>query len=110
MNPPLIEFVPVRSWHVFGTIRSNRGVIRFRVFDRRFFTLFDGDWFSTAWELAPAVRDAIFAYCEGRASDWGGGRTCLVINVLPDSADEVKHHLIRILTDPASWNLLEDAA
>lgn len=110
MNSPLVEFVPVRSWHVFSTIRSNREVIRFRVFDRHFFTLFDGDWFSTDWELAPAARDAIFAYCEGRASEWGGGKACLIIHALPKSKEELKHSLIRILTDPASWQRLENAA
>jgi hypothetical protein len=103
VNPPVIEFAPVRSWRRFNAIRSNREVIRFRVFDRSTFTVLDGDWFSTRWTLAPAARDAIFAYCEGRASQWGGGKACIVIDARPDSAEDLKRWLIRILDDPASW-------
>jgi hypothetical protein len=103
MNTPVIEFVPVRSWRVFSAIRSNNEVIRFRVLERSKFTLIDGDWFSTRWELAPAAYEAISAHCGGRASEWGGGRACVIIHARPDSAEELKRFLIRILNDPASW-------
>jgi len=103
MNSPRIEFVSVRSWPAFDEVRSNNEAVRFRVLERRKFTLLDADWFSTRWELAPAARDAIFAYCEGGASEWGGGKTCLVLHAPPESAYEMKRYLARTLSDPASW-------
>jgi len=103
MNSPRIEFVLVRSWPAFDEVRSNNEAVRFRVRERRKFTLLDADWFSTPWELAPAARDAVFAYCEGRATEWGGGKACLVLHARPESADELKRFLTRTLSDPASW-------
>jgi hypothetical protein len=103
MIPPRIEFPHVRSYRQFYDVRSSREVIRFRVLERRGFTLLDGDWFSTPWELAPAARDAIFAYCEGRVSEWGGGKACVIIRTKSHAADELKRFLAEILANPSSW-------
>lgn len=65
MNSPRIEFHPVRSYSQFYKVRSNREAIRFRALERSKYTLFDGDWFSTNWELAPSAWDTISAHCEG---------------------------------------------
>jgi hypothetical protein len=103
MNSPRIEFHSVRSYGQFHNVRSNREVIRFRVMERSRFTLLDGDWFNTSWELAPAASDAIFARCQGRASEWGGGKSCLIIHAHPESAEELTRCLIDVLSDPRSW-------
>jgi hypothetical protein len=103
MSAPRIEFVPVRSWPAFNEVRSNSEVIRFRLMERSKFTLFDADWFSTNWELAPSAWEAISAECEGRASQWGGGKACLIIHADPEAAAELQRFLSHILSDPRSW-------
>jgi hypothetical protein len=103
MNAPRIELVPVRSWAAFYEVRSSNETLRFRVLGRSKFTLIDADWFSTRWELAPAARDAIFAHCEDRASQWGGGKACLIIHADLEHAAELQQFLTRILADPSSW-------
>jgi hypothetical protein len=103
MNSPRIEFHPVRNYSQFHNVRCNREVIRVRVMERSKFTLLDVDWFSTSWELAPAASDAIFARCQGRASEWGGGKACVIIHADPEHAAELQRFLVRVLTDPRSW-------
>jgi hypothetical protein len=106
-SAPRIEFHLVKSHAASYEVRSCREAIRFRVLDRKRFTLLDADWFSTNWELAPPASDAIFAYCEGHASEYGGGKACLIIHARPEAAAELKRFLARILSDARSWLYLD---
>ena len=105
MNSPRVEFHSVRNYSRFHDVRSSREVIRFRVMERSAFTLLDADWFSTPWELAPAASEAVFARCQGRASEWGGGKSCLIIHTHPEAAEELTRFLTDVLSDPRSWLL-----
>jgi hypothetical protein len=103
MISPRIEFHRVRSYSQFYEVRSNREAIRFRALERSTYTLFDGDWFSTNWELAPFAWDAISAHCEGRASQWGGGKACVSIHADSQHAAELQRFLTQVLNNPRSW-------
>jgi hypothetical protein len=103
MTSPTIEFHVVSSSRSFRLIHSTAKFIRFRVWERAHSTTLDADWFTTAWKLAPAARDAIFSHCAGRALDWGGGTACLIIHAKPGAAPELQQFLKQILANPVSW-------
>jgi hypothetical protein len=109
VSAPAIEFI-VTSTRDFTKIRSNGDAIRFRILRRAGRTDIDGDWYSPRFELSrSAWRQIESAWNAERVAhpckhgSCGGGRSCVIITVVPEREQFWREFLRDLLSRSDAW-------
>jgi hypothetical protein len=113
---PEIEFHATPTSRAFYRVRSSGDIVRFRITVKRDRVTFDGDWYSTRWELAPAAWDLIERRWNAERSlrrksrcsgDCCGGKACVIFTSPRDQEEAWREFLLALLSQSSSWLVLD---